>query len=120
MPAHKPKDQVGESLLSNSKRLTELDRGGNGQADGMAKEAVEIHRVGAEVIKLWQQTFEETKTLAKRIARATHKANNQEKFPFQDSEAARWKSDAAAAERRKAKHLRSKRLFFIDQLKVVN
>ena len=53
------------------------------------------------------------------IARATHEANNQSAYPFQDSEAARWKSEEAAAERRKSKALRSKRLLIIDRLKMM-
>ena len=53
------------------------------------------------------------------MARATHEANNQEHFPFQDSEAARWKSDEAAAARRKAKSQRSLKLRIIDKLAVM-
>ena len=71
-----------------------------------------------EEVEMWQASFDEAMAAAKWIARATHEANNQEAFPFQDSEAASWKSDAAAAERRKAKRLRSKRLIITDKLKM--
>ena len=49
----------------------------------------------------------DVKRKAKWIARATVAMNNHDAYPFKDSEAARWKSDEAAAERRKAKRLRA-------------
>ena len=119
MPAHKTKGQVARCLMSNGEVLTETHRDANDRADKLAKEAVEVHRVEREEFELWGQSYEETLAAAKWIARATHEANNQVEFPFQDSEAARWRSEALAAERRKAKHLRSKRLFIIDKLKVM-
>ena len=67
----------------------------------------------------WMKCFADTQAAAVWIARVTHEANNQPDYPFQDSEAARWKSEAAAAERRKSKRLRSKRLLIIDKLKVM-
>jgi hypothetical protein len=118
MPAHKSRELVGKCRLSDGTLLTETHRDANGRADTLAKAAVEMHRVDSGVVERWQSSFEEATAAAKWIARATHEANNQEAFPFQDSEAASWKSDAAAAERRKAKRLRSERLIIIDRLKM--
>ena len=98
MPAHKARGQVGRCLLSNGAKLTETDRDANGRADLLAKAAVEVHRVKAGEVELWNAMSDETKAAARWIARATHEANNQEAYPFQDSEAARWRSEAAAAE----------------------
>ena len=119
MPAHKSRSFVGCSRLSNGLLLTEIDRDANDRSDKLAKSAVEIHRVEAGLVDEWSKAFDTAKARAKWIARATHEANNQEMFPFQDSEAARWRSDAAAAERRKAKHLRSKQLVIMEKLKVM-
>ena len=119
MPAHKTKGQAARCLMSNGEVLTETHRDANDRADVLAKKAVEVHRVRKEEYELWVQTYEETQTAAKWIARATHEANNQAEYPFQDSEAARWRSEAATAERRKAKYLRSKRIIIIDKLKVM-
>ena len=104
-------------MLSNGEALTETHRDANGRADVLAKAAVQQHRVDEKEVEAWDAAYESAVEAARWIARATHEANNQELFPFQDSEAARWRSDEAATERRKAKSLRSKRLLIIDKLK---
>ena len=119
MPAHKPKQQVGNATLSDGRKLTELDRSANDQADRHAKAAVQTHRVSSVEVEGWKRAYGETITLAKWIARATHEANNQEVFPFKDSEAARWKSEEAAAQRRKAKNQRSLKLAVFEKMKAI-
>ena len=104
-------------MLSSGAVFIETDRDFNGRADVVAKAAVEEHRAKAEEVEACEAMFDSAKAVASCIARATHEANHQELFPFQDSEAARWSSDEASAERRKATHLRPTRLLIIDTLK---
>ena len=106
MPAHKKEHHVGKILCGNGEALTTKDLKANEWADKLAKRAVEAHRVPSLVVKKWKDAMADARRRAMWIARATAAMNNSEQFPFKDSEAARWRSEAAAAERRKAKRLR--------------
>ena len=86
--------------LSNGDTLTETHRDANDRADVLAKAAVEAHRVEEGEVDRWLTYVADAQAAAVWVARATHEANNQPDYPFQDSEAARWRSEAAAAERR--------------------
>ena len=119
MPAHLAKSKVGLARLSNGRLMTELDRSANDSADKKAKTAVEIHRVDPEEVEGWRQAYGKAVANAKWMARATHEASNQYVLPFQDSESARWKSDEAAAQRRRPKNQRSNNCgVVLDKLKV--
>jgi hypothetical protein len=100
VPAHKGEDSVGAIRCGNGERFTLADLRGNEAADLLAKQAVLAHRVAPGEVKRWKQTCEVVKTRARWIAKVTVAAAGA------DSEAARWRSDAAATERRKAKKLR--------------
>jgi hypothetical protein len=99
VPAHKGEDSVGALRCGNGERFTLADLRGNDAADLLAKQAVLQHRVPFAEVKRWRQVFEEVKGRAAWIAKVSVLAAGV------DSEAARWRSDAAAAERRKAKKL---------------
>lgn len=60
MPLHKSKGPVGKLRLSNGVCFTEFDRQANDMPDGLAKAAVEIHRVKAEEVRQWEGAFAET------------------------------------------------------------
>ena len=81
MPAHQAGNKVWVSMWSDGRLLTELDRSANGLADKMAKEAVEFHRVDQALVEVWTESFSKAVANAKRLAKATHEANNQEAFP---------------------------------------
>ena len=66
-----------------------------------------MHRVPATVVNQWKDHFETVKQRAKWIGRATAKANHSELYPFRDSEAARWKAEAAARARNVRKGLKN-------------
>jgi hypothetical protein len=100
VPAHKGEESVGAMRCGNGERFTLADLRGNDAADMLAKQAVLQHRVSPAEVHRWKQVFSEVKTRAKWIAAVTVAAAGV------DSEAARWRSDEAAAERRKAKKLR--------------
>jgi hypothetical protein len=99
VPAHKGEESVGALRCGNGERFTLADLRGNEAADLLAKQAVLQHRVSFAEVKRWKQVFEEVKSRAMWIAKITVLAAGV------DSEAARWRSDAAALEKRKAKKL---------------
>jgi hypothetical protein len=101
VPAHKGEESVGALRCGNGERFTLSDLRGNEAADLYAKQAVLEHRVTQGDVHRWRQAFAEIKSKAIWIATVTVAAAGI------DSEAARWKSDEAAVERRKAKKLGS-------------
>ena len=72
-----------------------VDLEGNKLADELAKRGVEYHRVTPSDVKVWRGQFERAKARAVWIGVATAEANDFASFPFKDSEASRWKADAA-------------------------
>ena len=98
--------------------LSAADVLGNDLADRLAKAAVEYHRVAAEDVRIWKQHITKAYWRAAWIGKATDHANDLPEFPFKDSEAARWRADAAKraqetkklgkiAKRRRARNLRA-------------
>lgn len=82
------------------------DLKGTELVDKYAKRAVDAHRVPKLVVDKWGEDISNAKRRIIWMAKATVAMNNSDEFLFKDSEAARWRSEAAA-ERRKAKKLRS-------------
>ena len=55
MPAHKSAAHVGKLRLSNGELLTKDDVKANDIADGLAKQAVEEHRVSKYEVEKWKK-----------------------------------------------------------------
>ena len=83
--------------------VTKRDLCGNQLADELAKQAVDYHRVGEADVKLWIEELMKAECRARWVGIATHEANNFEQFPYKDSEAARWRADAAKRKKLEAK-----------------
>ena len=97
MPAHLVVADLAEeeAIKSDGTRISELDLKMNDDADTNAKRGVEHHRVLPEDLKRWNDEHGRAKERARWIGIATHQANNSPTFPYRDSEAARWKAEAA-------------------------
>ena len=105
MPSHLTLDDLKLQMAkkSDGSLVNEQDLEANGLADTLAKRAVEYHRVSRAEVRMWAEKMERTKTRAKWIGIASHAANNVEKYPFSDSEASRWRAEAAQRTRENAK-----------------
>ena len=82
-------NHVGTLRYSNGEALTARAAKGEGEADKLAKQAVQQHRVDPSDVNDWKQQAKEAKAIAMWIARATWAANICEDEPFRDSEANR-------------------------------
>ena len=67
----------------------------DGASSSTAKSAVEAHRVTPEDVTTWKEQFAVAEARAKWVGVATYEASNHTAFPFRDSEAARWRANAA-------------------------
>ena len=104
MPAHCEEKDLQTELAkkSDGSALTCKDIEMNNLADHLAKEGAEQHRVPAGVVKAWKEKEEQIEARARWIGIVTYEANSSKTYPFRDSEAARWKADAAQRRRRDA------------------
>ena len=59
--------------------------------------------MAASDVAIWKEQMKVAESRAKWVGISTHAANNFERFPFKDSEAARWRADAAKRARNNAK-----------------
>jgi hypothetical protein len=103
MPAHLKRSEVGIITKSDGSVVTLEDIDGNDLADRLAKRAVEAHRVAPEDVAAWKVQFAVAEARAKWIGIATYEASNHPTFPFRDSEAARWRAEAAKRARANAR-----------------
>ena len=103
MPSHLLEAELGEVKKSDGSLVNTRDLQGNTLADQLAKRAVEYHRVAASDVAIWKEQMKVAESRAKWVGISTHAANNFESFPFKDSEAARWRADAAKRARSNAK-----------------
>ena len=99
MPSHTTVKQVGKVRRGDGELLTIIDCKSNDIADRLAKKGASLHRVPATEVNAWKEHFEIVKQRAMWIGTATSLANHGETYPFRDSEAARWKAEAAARAR---------------------
>ena len=95
MPAHQIKGAADTRVKSNGAPLTRIDIEANGEADKLAKRAVEEHRVPFRLRDEWRRCHETTKQRAMWIARATVEANNLPNYPFSDSASSRPAAEEA-------------------------
>ena len=65
MPAHKSAAHVGKLRLSNGEPLTKNGVGANDTADGLAKQAVEEHRVARQEVEQWKKDEDNAAQYAK-------------------------------------------------------
>ena len=82
MPSHTGKDSVGTTLLGNGQAMTAIDRRGNAQADVLAKQAVEEHRVPQSCRDMLSQQGKLAADTLKWIGEASYLANNYPEAPF--------------------------------------
>ena len=75
--------------------MTRIDIEANGEADELAKRAVEEHRVPFRLRDEWRRCHETTKQRAMWVARVAVEANNLPYYPFSDSESSRMAADEA-------------------------
>ena len=75
----------------------------NGLAGFLAKKGVEHYRVHRSEVRAWVVQMERAKARAKWIGIASHAANELAEYPFKDSEASRWRADAAKRAKANAK-----------------
>ena len=106
MPAHQHPEAAGNKGKSNNELLTLLDIESNDEADKPAKRGVEDHRVPYMVRQEWKRCYDEAKSRAMWIGRATSLANNLPTFPFSDSSSSRAAAELARKARMQAKHAR--------------
>ena len=106
MPSHLTLKDLDFQLAVKSDGSLVNERGlqGNKLADELAKRGVEFHRVASSDVKNWRAKIEEVKNRAMWMGTATVEANGFASFPFKDSEASRWKADAAQRARSNAKN----------------
>ena len=104
MPSHCKKGDLQHELAkkSDGSALTSKDVEMNDLADYLAKEGVEQHRVPPGVVRAWKEKEKQVEVRARWIGIVTYEANSSKAYPFRDSEAARWKADAAQRRRREA------------------
>ena len=97
MPAHLTSADLarGTARKSDGSLVNQRDLWTNDVADKLAKLGVEHHRVPAAEVKRWKAAHQTAKDRAKWVGIVTHAAGNATSFPFRDSEASRWKADAA-------------------------
>ena len=88
MPAHTVAADVGCKRLGNGELLTERDRRGNDAADALAKEAVELHRVPADIRKAIADQEVQVTAMAWWVARVTLAANAWGPHALRDSDSA--------------------------------
>ena len=103
MPSHLKESELGLARRSDGQLVTGRDLLGNQLADLLAKQAVEFHRVEASDVDRWKDQMEKAERMAKWVGIATHESNNFECFPYKDSEAARWRAEAARRAKDEAK-----------------
>ena len=87
-------------MRSDGELVTRRDLRGNELADELAKQGVEFYRVGTVDVKLWRDQMQRAEDITKWIGIATHEVNNFEHYPYKDSEAARWRAEAATRAKR--------------------
>ena len=111
MPSHLTLGDLDFQLAVKSDGSLVNVRGlqGNKLADELAKRGVEHHRVASSDVKVWKAKVEEVRSRAMWIGTATAEANDFASFPFKDSEASRWKADAAQRSKKNAKEGRDGR-----------
>ena len=104
MPSHCKEGDLQHELAkkSDGSALASKDVEMNDLADYLAKEGVEQHRVPAGVVRAWKEKEKQVEVRARWIGIVTYEANSSKTYPFRDSEAARWKADAAQRRRREA------------------
>ena len=95
MPSHLTGAEIGLATKSDGSKVNLRDLWGNRLADGLAKRAVEVHRVDAADVRIWRGELRKAEGRAKWIGTATHEANNHEQYPFRNSEAAKWRAETA-------------------------
>ena len=105
MPSHLTLEDLDLQMArkSDGTLVTKQDLEANDLADKLAKKGVEYHRVSRAEMRHWALKIERAKDRARWIGVATHEANNRPDFPFSDSEAARWRAEAAQRAKANAK-----------------
>ena len=103
LPAHLTANELGVARKSDGSLVLPEELEANDLADQLAKRGAEFHRVAKSDVDAWAEAAEKMEKRAVLIAKATYLANNRPSFPQRDSEASRWKADAAARRRREKK-----------------
>ena len=103
MLAHLKRSEVGIITNSDGSLVSLEDIAANDLSDKLAKRAVDAHRVTPGDATTWKEQFAVAEARAKWIGVATYEANNLLAFPFRDSEAARWRANAARRARDNAR-----------------
>ena len=103
MPAHTQEHAVGTTRLSNGQLLSAEDRTFNGEADRLAKLAVEEDRVPIAVRKRLLAQVKRVSDVAEWIGRATLAANHFEAWESRDGALVKvaWRDSAAISVRRR-------------------
>ena len=97
MPSHLTISDLEFQLAkeSDGALVDERDLEANKLSDELANRGVEFHSVARSDVKIWVEQMERVKARAIWIGTASVEANDFASFPFKDSEASRWKADAA-------------------------
>jgi hypothetical protein len=103
MPARLKPGQCGTVVRGDGFLLTEIDVAANAEADKLAKQAVEHHRVPYRIRQEIKAHDDLVTANAMWIARAGVVANQQREDPFRDTQASRAKAAEAAAAKRQSK-----------------
>ena len=106
MPSHLTIKDLNFQMATKSDEslVGRLDLEGNKLAGELAKRGVEFHRATPSDVTIWTVHIERAKTRAMWIGIATAEAKDFASFPFKDSEAARWRADAAQRAKKNAKN----------------
>lgn len=89
--------------MSNGELLTKTDVKANDIVDGLAKQAVEEHRVSRYEVDKWKKDEEDAWRLLKCIGKVVNLSCNTGVYPFKDNEASRIKANDSTANKHKLK-----------------